>query len=274
MTSLSFALSLLPLLLLLLLLCQLHAQSSCSVSNADKKDCGYAGIDETGCLQKSCCWDPQSQGSSTPWCFYADDSGGGGGGSTTYNSYDLFGYNETANGFEAKLTKTPGTETSTYGADITNLSLTVVYESAQIVRVKMTSADSTRWEVPQSVLPRTDATTSPAVKDYEFRYTESPFTFEVVRVSDGAVIFSSSANLLFKDQYLELTTAVSPDAKIFGLGESARLDHALTRDKTYTGWASDTPALLKNINLYGSYPFYLQLLDGAASGAVLMNRYV
>jgi len=263
-----FVLSLLPL-LLLLLLGQLHAQSTCSVSNADKKDCGYAGINETGCLQKSCCWDPRSQGSSTPWCFYADDSGG----STTYNSYDLFGYNETANGFEAKLTKTPGTETSTYGADITNLSLTVVYESAQIVRVKMTSADSTRWEVPQSVLPRTDATTSPAVKDYEFRYTESPFTFEVVRVSDGAVIFSSSANLLFKDQYLELTTAVSPDAKIFGLGESARLNHALTRDKTYTGWSVDQPCS-RDVNLYGSYPFYLQLLDGAASGAVLVNRYV
>ena len=254
-----------------LLLGQLHAQSSCSVSNADKKDCGYAGIDESGCLQKSCCWVPQSQGSSTPWCFYAVDDGTGGG-PTSYNSYDLSAYTETANGFKAKLTKTPGTETSTYGADITNLSLTVVYESAQIVRVKMTSADSTRWEVPQSVLPRVDATTSPTVKDYQFRYTESPFTFQVIRVSDGAVIFSSSANLLFKDQYLELTTAVSPVAKIFGLGESARLNHALTRDKTYTGWASDTPALLKNINLYGSYPFYLQLLDGAASGAVLVNR--
>lgn len=253
-----------------LLLGQLNAQS-CSVSNADKKDCGFIGIDQAGCLQKSCCWSPQSDGSSTPWCYYSDSSGGGGGGSTTAYSYDLSSYTETANGFKAKLTKTPGTESSTYGADITALSLTVVYESAQIVRVKITAADSTRWEVPQSVLPRTDSAKSPVSKDYEFRYTESPFTFQVVRVSDGAVVFSSNANLLFKDQYLELTTAVSPDAKIFGLGESARLNHALTRDKTYTGWAVDQPCA-RDVNLYGSYPFYLQLLDGAASGAVLINR--
>lgn len=47
------------------------AQSSCNVSTADKRDCGYYGINETTCEQRNCCWYPINPNpTSIPYCFY------------------------------------------------------------------------------------------------------------------------------------------------------------------------------------------------------------
>ena len=56
---------------------------NCAVS--DRVDCGYFGIDQQGCQDKGCCWQPaiSASGSDTPWCFYPD--GGGGGDCSDYN---------------------------------------------------------------------------------------------------------------------------------------------------------------------------------------------
>eukprot|EP01038_Epipyxis_sp_PR26KG_P005833 gene5833-8048_t len=43
--------------------------SDCSaVADYNKVDCGYVGIDQTGCQAKSCCWATSTTGA--PWCFY------------------------------------------------------------------------------------------------------------------------------------------------------------------------------------------------------------
>lgn len=49
------------------------AQDSCSINNSSKIDCGYSGIDQSGCNSKGCCWVPAGQGSSIPWCFYGSN---------------------------------------------------------------------------------------------------------------------------------------------------------------------------------------------------------
>jgi len=56
---------------------------NCGVT--DKVDCGYLGIDQQGCQDKGCCWQPSNKVADfdTPWCFYPD--GGGGGDCTDYN---------------------------------------------------------------------------------------------------------------------------------------------------------------------------------------------
>lgn len=46
---------------------------SCSLSDSQKIDCGYMGIDKTKCEMKGCCWVPVSVEAGlkdTPWCFY------------------------------------------------------------------------------------------------------------------------------------------------------------------------------------------------------------
>ena len=43
--------------------------AQCSLSDYEKVDCGYVGIDQSGCESKGCCWQ-SSTTSGTPWCFY------------------------------------------------------------------------------------------------------------------------------------------------------------------------------------------------------------
>jgi glucoamylase len=49
---------------------------SCSLSDGDKVDCGYLGINQQQCQSKSCCWIPvfTQQLAGTPWCFYPSGS--------------------------------------------------------------------------------------------------------------------------------------------------------------------------------------------------------
>lgn len=42
---------------------------SCAVDDVQKVDCGFSGIDQSGCESKGCCW-AESSVSGTPWCFY------------------------------------------------------------------------------------------------------------------------------------------------------------------------------------------------------------
>jgi len=41
----------------------------CKVSDSEKIDCGFVGVDEEGCKNNGCCWSP-SKTSGVPWCFY------------------------------------------------------------------------------------------------------------------------------------------------------------------------------------------------------------
>lgn len=40
-----------------------------------KQDCGFSGIDQSGCEAKDCCWVPvEAESNGTPWCFKKDTS--------------------------------------------------------------------------------------------------------------------------------------------------------------------------------------------------------
>lgn len=235
--------------------------TTCAVEDGAKVDCGYAGINQQQCEDKGCCWVPAGENSVTPWCFYAGASSSG---------YALSGLSNTQYGLEGTLTLI-GEGTSTYGADIKQLKLEVLLESKQYVRVKISDAANARWEVPSSIVKRPSNVFKVDGAEYTFSYTESPFSFEVKRNADAVTIFKFSDALTFKNQYIEFTSLFDAAASTFGLGESARTSHALKTGSTFTMWARDEPAVVKNVNLYGSYPFYLQMLNGKAHGAMLMN---
>jgi alpha-D-xyloside xylohydrolase len=213
-----------------------------------------------------CCWTSAGENSVTPWCFYGTELASG---------YSLTNFMETDIGFTGELTLL-GNGTSTYGADISKLLLEVIMETSDIIRVKLTDATKQRWEIPETVLSRSHVSAKPATQNYKFQYTALPFSFAVLRISDDKydkTLFKVDANsIVFKDQYIELGTSYDEGDKIFGLGESTRLNHALAADTTYSMWAADIGALGFDRNLYGSFPFYLQLgKNGAAHGAMLLN---
>ena len=240
------------------------AANTCVVEDSSKVDCGYAGINSDECVAKGCCWSPAGTNSATPWCFNAVTD--------SQTGYNLDSLSTTSYGYSGVLSKI-GSGSTTYGTDISKLKLEVYLLTTDTIRIKIDDINAGRWQIPQSVVQRRDSGAAVTTTDYNFTYTNSPFTFEVIRKSDGVSIFKSKESLLFKNQYIELSTDLDSKAKTFGLGESARTNHALKTGRTYTLWAADVAALGKDQNLYSSMPLYIQMLNGKAHGALLLNRF-
>ncbi|KAM0901746.1 hypothetical protein ACQ4PT_019760 [Festuca glaucescens] len=180
--------------------------------------------------------------------------------------------------------------TSTYGPDTPRLRLFVKHETKDRVRVQITDAAKQRWEVPYDLLPREPApplapTCSGAAftaaeyagQDLVFTYGRDPFWFAVHRKSTRQPLFNTShAPLVFKDQYLEVTTHLPGDAALYGLGENTQPGGMKLRpNDPYTLYTTDASAINLNTDLYGSHPVYVDLRSiagrGVAHAVLLLN---
>jgi alpha-glucosidase len=125
-----------------------------------------------------------------------------------------------------------------YGPDYQQVMASLEVESSTRLHVTIKDLDNRRWSVPSSVLPRPgrqfDFHESSSSHQSLFRteVSKEQFGFSVIRrvpcsgrgpstsLCDGSVIFnSSSSSLVFKEQYMELSTSLPLDANIYGLGE-------------------------------------------------------
>ncbi|CAL5399625.1 unnamed protein product [Camellia sinensis] len=188
---------------------------------------------------------------------------------------------------------------SIYGPDIPHLQLHVKHETDNRLRVHITDAKKQRWEVPYTLLPRDQPTPSKQTigrsrknpvtasefsgSELIFSYTADPFAFSVKRKSNGQTLFNSSSDqsdpygdLVFKDQYLEISTKLPEDASLYGLGENTQ-PHGikLYPNDPYTLYTLDVSAINLNTDLYGSHPVYMDLRnvggEAYAHGVLLMN---
>ncbi|XAR72358.1 Alpha-D-xyloside xylohydrolase [Bertholletia excelsa] len=189
-----------------------------------------------------------------------------------------------------------------YGPDIPHLQLYVKHETENRLRVHITDAEKQRWEVPYDLLPRqkppplkqsigsSRKTINPTIEVSElagseliFSYTTDPFAFAVRRKSNGQTIFNSSSgssdtynSLVFKDQYLEISTNLPKDASLYGLGENTQ-PHGikLHPNDPYTLYTTDVSAINLNTDLYGSHPVYMDLRkvggEAYAHAVLLLN---
>ncbi|KAG0620155.1 hypothetical protein M758_4G193600 [Ceratodon purpureus] len=190
-------------------------------------------------------------------------------------------------GFEATLHFVSDSGNNTYGADINPLHLVVRVEKSTRLRVYLSDFSNSRWEVPHTLIPRQkiDSKLKDAkIHELAVSYTRKPFGFAVTRISTGDVLFNSTPpttsaandellfnSLVFKDQYLEISTQLPAGASLYGLGESTRPDGLkLKTNHTYTLWATDIGSINLDMDLYGSYPFYLDVREGGLSHGVLL----
>lgn len=194
---------------------------------------------------------------------------------------------ENKQGFEATLGFVSESGNDTYGEDINPLQVTVRIEKKTRLRVYISDYSNSRWEVPHSLLPRPKLSSKlkhVSSPQLAVTYTRKPFGFAVTRISNGEVLFNSTPpttgnknllfnSLVFKDQYLELSTQLPSTAALFGLGESTRPDGLkLNKNRTFTLWATDTGSIRTDVDLYGSYPFYLDGREGGLfHGVLLLN---
>lgn len=188
-------------------------------------------------------------------------------------------------------------KTTIYGPDIPILRFYVKHETENRLRVHITDAKKQRWEVPYNLLPREQppaltqtigrSRKNPiSVSEYSgsellFSYTSDPFSFSVKRKSNGETLFNTSSDasdpfssLVFKDQYLEISTKLPKDASLYGLGENTQ-PHGikLYPSDPYTLYTTDISAINLNADLYGSHPVYMDLRNAggkASAHAVLL----
>lgn len=178
-------------------------------------------------------------------------------------------------------------------------SLICRHETQDRLRVHITDAEQERWEVPYNVLPREHP---PPLKkkslgrkgtlftnskysgnELIFSYTTDPFAFSVKRKSNGETLFDTSSdesdpygNMVFKDQYLEISTKLPSSAAIYGLGENTQPSGIrLQPNDPYTLYTTDISAINLNVDLYGSHPVYMDLRnekgEASAHSVLLLN---
>ncbi|EMC97876.1 glycoside hydrolase family 31 protein [Baudoinia panamericana UAMH 10762] len=164
----------------------------------------------------------------------------------------------TENGLTATLTLA-GTACNAYGTDLTDLTLTVEYQTDQRLHVKIQDAANQVYQVPSSVFerPASSSGCSQSSSDLIFRHKNNPFSFTVTRRSNGEVLFdTSAASLVFESQYLRLRTNLPENPSLYGLGEHTDPFMLNTTNYTRTIWNRDAYEVPPGTNLYGDHPVY------------------
>jgi alpha-glucosidase len=167
-----------------------------------------------------------------------------------------------------------GTACNVFGNDLEQLSLAVTYETENRIHLKITDANSSRYEVPESVLPRPNGTFqgSPNGAAIQFNYTTSPFSFTVFRTSTQEVLFTTANHpIIFEPQYLRVKTALPPNANVYGLGEHTDPFRLPPFNTTRTFWSRDAYEVPTGTNLYGNHPIYFEHRSTGTHGVFLLN---
>src|SRR3569833_2067445 len=128
------------------------------------------------------------------------------------------------------------------------------------------------YQVQESVLPR-PANENPASSQLKFNIVQNPFSFSVVRVSNGDVLFDTSGTaLIFQSQYVRLRTKLPSDPNLYGLGEHSDSFRLETSSYHRTLWNAESPFLPRKQNLYGSHPMYMDHRGSKGThGVFLLN---
>jgi alpha-glucosidase len=112
---------------------------------------------------------------------------------------------------------------SAYGPDYTNLTLTVRYETNDRLRVRIVDSGNKAHVVPSDVAPWPkigDNQVSNSSSKLTFEWKENPFSFKVVRKSDGDVLFDTTGQaLIFEEQYLRVRSKLAAGSHLQGLGQ-------------------------------------------------------
>ena len=128
------------------------------------------------------------------------------------------------------------------GNDIDTLNLTVQYQSADRLAVRVTPAiitasNSTQYNIPDYIVHQptadTDANSTSLTNDLNFVWSNDPtFSFTVFRKSTGDTLFSTAGTkLVFEDQFVEFASTLPENYNLYGLGETI---HGLRLGNNFT----------------------------------------
>ena len=157
---------------------------------------------------------------------------------------------------------------------ISDLNVRVSYVSDKVVRIKVTAANSKRYEVPiqdQFTIPsHTDAKTI----QYKANINQDDASIQIYRKDNGAKLIDTSlSGLIYCDKFLQFATYLPNDTDFYGFGENYRKEfkHDLAY-RTLPMFARDRHVGDENGNNYGHHPFMMGVQkDGKSFGVFLLN---
>ena len=135
-----------------------------------------------------------------------------------------------------------GPACNVYGTDIDTLNLTVQYQSADRLSVRIVPAVIDSSNTSQYILPNNliyqptvdvDANVTSLENDLSFTWSNEPtFSFTISRLSTGDTLFSTYGNkLVFENQFIEFASPLPENYNLYGLGETI---HALRLGNNFT----------------------------------------
>ena len=135
-----------------------------------------------------------------------------------------------------------GPACNVYGTDVETLSLTVEYQSADRLNVKIVPAyigaeNSSFYILPENLVNEpaadADAASTSISNDLGFLWDNDPtFSFSVYRVSTGDMLFSTyGSKLVFENQFYEFSSPLPENYNLYGLGETI---HGLRLGNNFT----------------------------------------
>jgi hypothetical protein len=211
-----------------------HCEPMCAAGIAQRIDCYTDGTpDQSMCQERGCCWDPympqtkkRSKSATTHGAKHDHDAQEEDGGGYVVppcfhplpaNAYTLTNVVHSSNGISGTLECSgqyrhgDGSggrghrpyNIGPFGSEICPLHLSVVYETNDRVRVRITDANAPRWEVPEWLHPpRKNATFDDndddgdegdsGARDYTVSFTNHPFGFSITRISTQTVILNTT----------------------------------------------------------------------------------
>lgn len=143
---------------------------------------------------------------------------------------------------------------------------------ADRIHVKIQDAANSVYQVPESVFPRPTGQSGNSSTNLLFNYTESPFSFSIVRPKTGEILFdTSAASLVFESQYLRLRTSLPENPNLYGMGEHSDPFRLNTTNYIRTLWSQDAYGIPAGANLYGNHPIYFDHRVSGTHGVFFLN---
>ena len=236
-------LSLFKLFVVVCLVCSINTQQCDQTSDNARFDCyPEPNPTQSQCEARNCCWHPDDQKSDTieigvPFCYYSKD----------FPSYQVVTNQSTDFGQRLRIIKHQKTYMPN---DILDLTVDLIYETQQRLRIRIYDSLAKRYEVPLDV-PTVQNKAN--VTDYAVMVQDNPFAIIVKRQSTGMVLFDSSVSpMIYADQFIKFSTRLSSPF-VYGLGEHKQpLLLNITSDwQRLTFWSRDVGPQ-PDTNLYGS----------------------
>lgn len=253
-----------------------HNQASaCAASlNMDdnlKTDC-HPDVDtrsKESCESRGCCWSAKEPTEvhlnlSTPQCFFPKD----------YVGYGVDEIIEGPTRIVIKLSRSP--YPSGFRKDIKKVQVEINHLDEKKLRIRITDPNEARFEPSLPTLN---------VVQNRYKFTPQYKTevnkdglLKITRISSGKIIFNTDLRqLIFSDQFIQLTSNNLPSKFLYGLGEHFS-DFRKDIEWTFYSMKNGDRPPVRDKPLYGTHPFYLMIEDeetfktSDAHGVLLFNN--